>query len=144
MHRRATPYKVRDNGTVESRAIYNILGINREGKKDLIGIYLSEKEGAKFWLSVLTDLKQRGVEDILIACIDGLKGFPEAIEAVYPKTKIQLCIIHQIRNSMRYFPEKDKKAVIADLKPIYKAVNQEQAYRTACCLRTIRYLSNWL
>ena len=131
-------YKVRDNGTVESRAIYNILGINREEKKDLIGIYLSENEGAKFCgaarrLSVLTDLKQRGVEDILIACIDGLKGFPEAIEAVFPKTKIQLCIIHrrgtpQIRTSMRYVPEKDKKAVIADLKPVYKAVNQEQAY----------------
>jgi putative transposase len=121
-------YKVRDNGAVESRAIYNILGINREGKKDLIGIYLSENEGAKFWLSVLTDLKQRGVEDILIACIDGLKGFPEAIEAVFPKTKIQLCIIHQIRTSIRYVPEKDKKAVIADLKPVYKAANQEQAY----------------
>ena len=121
-------YKVRDNGSVESRAIYNILGVTREGKKDLIGIYLSENEGAKFWLSVLTDLKQRGVEDILIACIDGLKGFPEAIEAVFPRTKIQLCIIHQIRTSIRYVPEKDKKAVIADLKPIYKAVNQEQAY----------------
>ena len=131
-------YKGRDNGTVESRAIYNILGINREGKKDLIGIYLSEYEGAKFCgaarrLSVLTDLKQRGVEDILIACIDGLKRFPEAIEAVFPKTKIQLCIIHrratpQISTSMRYVPEKDKKAVIADLKPVYKAVNQEQAY----------------
>lgn len=121
-------YKVRDNGSVESRAIYNILGITREGKKDLIGIYLSENEGAKFWLSVLTDLKHRGVEDILIACIDGLKGFPEAIEAVFPKTKIQLCIIHQIRTSIRYVPEKDKKAVIVDLKPVYKAVNQEQAY----------------
>lgn len=121
-------YKVRDNGSVESRAIYNILGVTREGKKDLIGIYLSENEGAKFWLSVLTDLKQRGVEDILIACIDGLKGFPEAIEAVFPKTKIQLCIIHQIRTSMRYVPEKEKKAVIADLKPVYKAVNHEQAY----------------
>jgi len=121
-------YKVRDNGSVESRAIYNILGVTREGKKDLIGIYLSENEGAKFWLSVLTDLKQRGVEDILIACIDGLKGFPEAIEAVFPKTKIQLCIIHQIRTSLRYVPEKDKKAVIADLKPVYKAVNHEQAF----------------
>ena len=121
-------YKVRDNGTVESRAIYNILGITREGKKELIGIYLSENEGAKFWLSVLTDLKQRGVEDILIACIDGLKGFPEAIEAVFPKTKIQLCIIHQIRTTIRYVPEKDKKSVIADLKPVYKAINQEQAY----------------
>jgi putative transposase len=121
-------YKVRENGSVESRAVYNILGIDRQGKKDLIGIYLSENEGAKFWLSVLTDLKQRGVEDILVACIDGLKGFPEAIAAVYPKTQIQLCIVHQIRTSLRYVPEKDKKAVVADLKPIYKANNQEQGY----------------
>lgn len=121
-------YKVRENGSVESRAVYNILGIDRQGKKDLIGIYLSENEGAKFWLSVLTDLKQRGVEDILVACIDGLKGFPEAIAAVFPKTQIQLCIVHQIRTSLRYVPEKDKKAVIADLKPIYKANNQEQGY----------------
>jgi len=121
-------YKVRESGGVESRAIYNILGINREGKKDLIGVYLSENEGAKFWLSVLTDLKQRGVEDILVACIDGLKGFPDAIAAVFPKTQIQLCIVHQIRTSLRYVPEKDKKAVVADLKPVYKANNQEQGY----------------
>lgn len=121
-------YKVRESGSVESRAIYNILGINREGKKDLIGIYLSESEGAKFWLSVLTDLKQRGVEDILIACIDGLKGFPEAIESVFPKTRVQLCIVHQIRTSLRYVPDKDRKAVMEDLKPVYKAVNQEQGY----------------
>lgn len=121
-------YKVRESGGVESRAIYNILGVNREGKKDLIGIYLSENEGAKFWLAVLTDLKQRGVEDILVACIDGLKGFPEAIAAVFPQTQIQLCIVHQIRTSLRYVPEKDKKAVVEDLKPIYKANNQEQSY----------------
>lgn len=121
-------YKVRESGGVETRAIYNILGINRDGKKDLIGIYLSESEGAKFWLSVLTDLKQRGVEDILVACIDGLKGFPEAIEAVFPETQVQLCIVHQIRSSLRYVPEKDKKAVVADLKPVYKANNQEQGY----------------
>ncbi|GEJ45957.1 hypothetical protein CRS_25650 [Chryseobacterium sp. ON_d1] len=121
-------YKVRQNGTVESRAIYNILGIGMDGRKDLIGLYSSENEGAKFWLSVLTDLKQRGVEDILIACIDGLKGFPEAIEAIFPKTKVQLCIVHQIRSSMHYVTEKDKKAVIEDLKPIYKAVNEEMGY----------------
>ena len=121
-------YKVREGGSVISRAVYNILGINREGKKELIGIYLSENEGAKFWLSVLTDLKQRGVEDILVACIDGLKGFPEAIEAVFPLTQIQLCIVHQIRTSLRYVPEKDKKAVVADLKFIYQANNQEQGY----------------
>jgi putative transposase len=121
-------YKVRENGTIQSRAIYNILGVNKEGKKDLIGVYLSENEGAKFWLSVLTDLKQRGVEDILIACIDGLKGFPEAIAAVFPKTQVQLCIIHQIRTSLRYVSEKDKKAVAQDLKPVYKAVNADQGY----------------
>ncbi|WP_437920655.1 IS256 family transposase [Sphingobacterium sp. LRF_L2] len=121
-------YKVKDNGSVQTRAVYNILGVNQDGRKDLIGIYLSENEGAKFWLSVLTDLKQRGVEDILVACIDGLKGFPDAIEAVYPKTQIQLCIVHQIRSSLRYVPEKDKKAVVADLKPIYQANNQDQGY----------------
>lgn len=121
-------YKVRQNGTVESRAIYNILGIGMDGRKDLIGLYSSKHEGAKFWLSVLTDLKQRGVEDILIACIDGLKGFPEAIEAIFPKTRIQLCVVHQIRSSIRYVTDKDKRAVIADMKPIYRAVNEEMGY----------------
>lgn len=121
-------YKVRQNGTVESRAIYNILGIGMDGRKDLIGLYSSKHEGAKFWLSVLTDLKQRGVEDILIACIDGLKGFPEAIEPIFPKTRIQLCVVHQIRSSIRYVTDKDKRAVIADMKPIYRAVNEEMGY----------------
>ncbi|WP_293879443.1 IS256 family transposase [Sphingobacterium sp. UBA1498] len=121
-------YKVKDNGSVQSRAVYNILGVNQDGRKELIGIYLSENEGAKFWLSVLSDLKQRGVEDILVACVDGLKGFPEAIESIYPKTQVQLCIVHQIRSSLRYVPEKDKKAVIADMKPVYQANNQEQGY----------------
>jgi len=121
-------FKVKDNGSVKSRAVYNILGINREGKKDLIGVYLSENEGAKFWLSVLTDLKQRGVDDILIACIDGLKGFPDAIEAVFPRTQVQLCIVHQIRTSLRYVPEKDKKAIVADLKTVYQANSQDQGY----------------
>lgn len=121
-------YKVRDEGHVVSRAVYNVLGINQEGKKELIGMYVSESEGAKFWLSVLTDLKNRGVEDILIACVDGLKGFPEAIETVFPHTKIQTCVIHQIRNTMRYVTEKDKKEFMQDLKPVYKAANQEEGY----------------
>jgi len=98
------------------------------GRKDLIGLYSSENERAKFWLSVLTDLKQHSGEDLLIACIDGLKGFPEAIETIFPKIKIQLCIVHQIRTSMRYVTEKDKKVVMEDLKPIYKTVNEEMGY----------------
>lgn len=121
-------YKVRDEGRVVSRAVYNVLGINQEGKKDLIGMYVSESEGAKFWLSVLTDLKNRGVEDILITCVDGLKGFPEAIEAVFPHTQIQTCIIHQIRNTMRYVTEKDKKEFMSDLKLVYQAAHQEEGY----------------
>lgn len=131
-------YKVRVNGTVESRAIYNLLGIDIEGKKELLGLYLSENEGAKFWLTVLSDLKKRGVQDILIACIDGLKGFPEAIEATFPKTRVQLCIVHQIRTSMRYVPDKDKKAVMADMKPIYNAINEEQGYE-----RLLEFEQKW-
>lgn len=103
-----------------------------------MGLYVSENEGAKFWLSVLTDLKKRGVNDIIIACIDGLKGFPEAIEAVFPKTKIQLCIVHQIRSSMKYVAEKDKKAVVTDLKPIYAAINEEQGYQ-----RLLEFEEKW-
>jgi putative transposase len=114
-------YKVRDEGHVVTRAIYNIMGIDLTGKKDLIGMYVSENEGAKFWLSVISDLKNRGVEDIFIACIDGLKGFPEAIAAVFPQTQIQSCVVHQIRNSMRYVAEKDKKPFMTDLKPVYQA-----------------------
>lgn len=121
-------YKVRENGRVVTRAIYNILGVDLEGKKDLIGMYVSESEGAKFWLSVITDLKNRGVEDILIACIDGLKGFPEAIGAVFPLTQIQTCVVHQIRNSLRYIAEKDKKAFMVDLKTVYQAVNKEEGF----------------
>ncbi len=121
-------YKVKDQGRVVSRAVYNVLGISQEGRKELIGMYISESEGAKFWLSVLTDLKNRGVEDILIACVDGLKGFPEAIEAVFPQAQIQTCVIHQIRNTMRYVVEKDKKEFMADLKPVYQAVNKDEGY----------------
>jgi putative transposase len=131
-------FKVRVNGVVETRAIYNILGVDIEGKKDVLGLYTAENEGAKFWLSVLTDLKTRGVEDILIACIDGLKGFPEAVEAIFPKTRVQLCIVHQIRSSMRYVPEKDKKAVMADMKPIYQANNEQQGYE-----RLLEFEEKW-
>jgi transposase-like protein len=127
-------YKVREGNGVITRAVYNILGVTLRGTKDLIGMYLSESEGAKFWLSVLTDLKNRGMEDMLIACIDGLKGFPEAIGAIFPKTEIQTCIVHQIRNSLRYVPDKDKKPFMADLKLVYQAINKEQGYENLISL----------
>jgi putative transposase len=127
-------YKVREGNAVVTRAVYNILGVSLRGTKDLLGMYLSQSEGAKFWLSVLTDLKNRGMEDILIACIDGLKGFPEAIAAIFPKTEIQTCVVHQIRNSLRYVPEKDKKAFVADLKTVYQALNKEQGYENLISL----------
>jgi len=119
--------KINENKRVINKAFYLVVGINLDGEKELLGIWISENEGAKFWLSVLTDLKNRGVEDILIACIDGLAGFPEAIEAVYPKTQIQLCIVHMIRNSLRYVSWKNRKAVVADLKAIYGANTVEEA-----------------
>jgi transposase-like protein len=112
-------YKVREGGSVLTRAVYNILAVNLQGQKDLIGMYVSESEGAKFWLSVLIDLKNRGMQDILIACVDGLKGFPEAIASVFPNVEIQTCIVHQIRNSLRYVSKKDKKTFIANLKLVY-------------------------
>lgn len=127
-------YKVREGSSVITRAVYNILGVTLRGQKDLLGMYLSESEGAKFWLSVLTDLKNRGLQDMLIACIDGLKGFPEAIGAIFPKTEIQTCVIHQIRNSLRYIAEKDKKNFMADLKPVYQAINKEQGYENLVSL----------
>jgi len=112
---------------VINKSVYLALAVNSEGHKELLGIWISENEGSKFWLSVLTELNQRGVKDILIACVDGLTGFPEAINAVFPKTKIQLCIVHLVRNSLRYVSYKDMKAVAADLKAIYQSVNAEQA-----------------
>jgi len=121
-------YKVREGGSVVTRAVYNILAVNLQGQKDLIGMYVSESEGAKFWLSVLTDLKNRGMQDMLIACVDGLKGFPEAIASIFPQTEIQTCIVHQIRNSLRYISEKDKKVFVADLKPVYQALTKEEGY----------------
>jgi len=121
-------YKVTDErGCAVSRAIYNVLGINRDGHKELLGMYISKNEGANFWLSVLTDLQNRGVEDILIAYIDGLKGFPEAIQSVYPNTVVQLCIVHQIRNSVKYVGSKNQKEFLKDLKCTYQAVNKESA-----------------
>ena len=112
----AMHFKVREDGTVKNKALYNVLAITIEGKKELLGMYVAESEGAKFWLQVLTDLKNRGVEDILIACIDNLKGFYEAIETVFPKTEIQVCVVHQIRNSLRYVASKDVKEFLKDQK----------------------------
>ncbi|MCW8397261.1 IS256 family transposase [Legionella sp. PATHC038] len=123
----AMHFKVRVEGKVISRAFYTVLAVNSEGKKDILGLYLSEAEGARFWLSVLNDLKARGVEDILIASIDGLKGFPDAIAEVFPNTEIQLCVVHQIRNSLKYVVSKDQKAFMADLKLVYKASSKDMA-----------------
>jgi transposase-like protein len=123
----AIHFKVKDEGRISSKAIYTVIGLTSEGKKDLLGIYLSESEGANFWLSVLTDLNNRGVGDILIACIDNLKGFPEAIESVFPKCEVQTCVIHQIRNTMRYVASKDQKEFMKDLKLVYKADTKEIA-----------------
>lgn len=119
--------KVRQNKQVINKAIYLALGVNMEGQKELLDMWMSETEGAKFWLSVLTELQNRGVNDILIACVDGLKGFPDAINTVYPKTQIQLCIVHMVRNSMKYVPWKDYKTISADLKEIYQAATEDDA-----------------
>jgi len=120
-------YKVKQEGRVQSRCVYNILGITTEGRKEILGMYVSESEGANFWLSVLTDLQTRGVKDILIACIDNLKGFAEAISTVFVQTEVQSCIVHQIRNSLKYVASKDQKVFMADLKPVYQAVNKSEA-----------------
>ena len=123
----AIHYKVRTDGKIISKAAYMCLGLNIEGKRDVLGIYIGESESSTFWLSVLTDLQNRGVEDILICCIDGLKGFSEAITSIYPKTEIQSCIIHQIRNSLRYVGSKHQKEFMKDLKSVYRAVSLEEA-----------------
>ncbi|MCU8587146.1 IS256 family transposase [Erwinia pyrifoliae] len=119
--------KVRHDGSVINKAVFLALGINTEGQKELLGMWLAENEGAKFWLSVLTELKNRGLQDILIACVDGLKGFPDAINSVYPQTHIQLCIIHMVRNSLKYVSWKDYKAVTGGLKKVYQAPTEEAA-----------------
>jgi putative transposase len=119
--------KVRHEGRVINKAVHLALGVNLEGKKELLGIWITQNESSKFWLSVVTELQNRGVKDIFIACVDGLTGFPEAIEAVFPQTQVQLCIVHQVRNSLSYVSYKDRKAVAADLKTIYAAATESQA-----------------
>lgn len=123
----AIHYKVKENGRYGSKAVYTILGVRLDGKKEIMGLYLSENEGANFWLQVLTDLNNRGIKDILIASVDGLKGFPEAISAIFPKTEVQLCVVHQIRNSLKYVASKNQKEFAKDLKPVYGALSKEAA-----------------
>lgn len=123
----AMHFKVKESGRVIAKAFYTVLGINQNGYKDILGIYIQDSEGSNFWLSVLADLQNRGVKDILIACIDGLVGFPEAIKSIFPQTEIQLCVIHQIRNSLKYIASKDQKEFMVDLKKVYKANTKEYA-----------------
>jgi transposase-like protein len=123
----AIHYKIRVDAKVVSKAAYTVMGIDLRGKVDVLGLWISESEGAHFWLTVLTELKKRGVRDILIACIDGLKGFPDAIEQVFPKTQVQLCVVHQIRNSLRYVAARYQKEFLVDLKQVYRADSRELA-----------------
>jgi len=119
--------KMRHEGRVENRAVYVAIGVDMEGRKDVLGLWTNANEGAKFWLGVLTELKNRGVRELLIACVDGLKGFPQAIESVFPKTLVQLCIVHLVRASLNYVNWKERKLVVADLKAIYQAATEQQA-----------------
>jgi transposase-like protein len=132
----AIHYKVKDQGSIVSKAVYCVIGLNKEGIKDLLGLYVGENEGARFWLQVLTDIQNRGVKDIFIACIDNLKGFADAIESIYPQTEVQLCTIHQVRNTTRLVAYKDLKKVMADLKEVYQAVNLELAETALFALET--------
>ena len=130
--------KIRQDKRVINKAIYLVLGINIEGHKELLGMWVSENEGAKFWLSVLTDLQNRGVQHMLIACVDGLKGFPDAINSTFPDAKIQLCIVHMVRNSLKLVPWKDYKAVTSDLKSIYQSITEQEA-----SLELDRFADKW-
>ncbi len=124
----AIHYKVKDDkGRAVTRAIYNVLGINKSGHKGLLGMYISESEGANFWLDVMTDLQNRGVRDILVCCVDGLKGFPYAIQSVFPETSVLLCVVHQIRNSIKYVGSKHQKEFLKNLKTVYGAVSKDSA-----------------
>ncbi len=123
----AMHFKVREDGKVVHKALYNILGINKEGRKEILGLYVSESEGANFWLQVLTDLNNRGVKDVLIASIDNLNGFSEAILSIYPQTEVQSCLVHQIRNSLKYVASKDQKEFMKDLKKVYRANSKDLA-----------------
>ena len=119
--------KIREGGSVQRRACYLALGVTVEGERDVLGMWFQETEGAKFWMQVLSELKQRGVSDILLCCVDGLKGFPEAIEAIYPNTVVQTCVVHLIRHSLKYVPRREREQVARDLKPIYTAVDADAA-----------------
>lgn len=121
--------KGRDSHVIVNKAVYIVIGVNMEGKKEVLGIWVGKNEGAKFWMQVITELKNRGVNNIYVACVDGLSGFPEAINAVFPKTIVQLCIVHMVRNSTKYVSYKDLKAVTADLKKIYSAINEKEGVR---------------
>ena len=127
MYLDAIQFKVRDGGHIRNKAVYLAIGIKVDGYKEVLGLWIAQTEGAKFWLQVVTELKNRGVNDIFIACVDGLKGFPEAIESVFPRTEIQLCIVHLVRHSLNYVAWRDRKQVAADLKPIYTAATEVQA-----------------
>jgi putative transposase len=129
--------KMRDNGVVGNRAVYVALGITLEGRKDVLGLWTNASEGAKFWLQILTELKNRGVQDIFIACVDGLKGFPQAIQTVYPQTLVQLCIVHLVRASLNYVSWQDRKRVAADLRAIYRAATVEEAAQQLELFRTV-------
>ncbi len=126
---------MRDNGAVQNRAVYIAFGIRMDGTKEVLGMWVSSQEGAKFWLKVLTELRNRGVQDIFIGCVDGLKGFPEAIEAVFPKTQVQLCIVHLVRSSLEYACWKQKRAMAGDLRLIYRAPTEEEAERATGAVR---------
>jgi putative transposase len=119
--------KIREAGHVRNKAIYVAIGVNMQGNKEVLGLWVGQAEGAKFWLQVITELKNRGVSDIFIVCVDGLKGFPEAIETVFPQAQVQLCLVHQVRASLNYVSWKQRKAVAADLQPIYRASTVEEA-----------------
>ena len=121
--------KMRHEGRIENRAVYVVIGVTLEGRKEVLGLWTSANEGAKFWLSILTELRNRGVKDIFVACVDGLKGFPQAIESVFPQAQVQLCIVHLVRASLNYVTWKDRKQVAADLKPVYRAATAVQAER---------------
>lgn len=145
--------KVRDQGVVQNKSAYLALGVGVDGQKEVLGLWLESNEGAKFWLKAITELKNRGVEDIFIACCDGLKGFPQAVEAVFPKTIVQTCIVHMIRSSTRFVAWKDRKTVIGDLRTIYAAATEEEALSALTAFEakwTVRYpvvaqswRSNW-
>jgi transposase-like protein len=135
----AMHYKVKDQGKTKSRAVYNVLGITQEGRKELIGVYISENEGANFWLSVLTDIQNRGVKDMLIACIDNLSGFEQAILSIFPQTEVQSCVVHQIRNSLKYVASKDQKPFLGELKEVYKADTKELAE-----VRLVELAEKWM